>query len=141
MPQVNGVNAQNNYLGTTNIAYSPTTLANSLITVSCKKIEMALQSSYVGKQYIDNTSSNDRSLASYFVNNLRINYALQNVLSLKEIGFQSGTQQSFQRTILVERLCMVQFLPRQQPRKRPALLAAGRIQLSGGYHRQVLMKN
>lgn len=91
----NWTNTQNNNLGTTNIAYSPTTLANSLITVSYKKIEMALQSSYVGKQYIDNTSSNDRSLAAYFVNNLRINYALQNVLSLKEIGFSLALNNLF----------------------------------------------
>ncbi len=89
------VNAQNNYLGSTNIAYSPTTLANSLITVSYRNIEMALQSSYVGKQYIDNTSSNDRSLAAYFVNNFRINYTLQNVLSLKEIGFSLALNNLF----------------------------------------------
>jgi iron complex outermembrane receptor protein len=91
----NWVNSQSNKLGTTNIAYSPTTLANSLITVSCKNIEVGLQSSYVGKQYIDNTSSNDRSLASYFVNNLRINYTIRHVLSLKEIGFSLALNNLF----------------------------------------------
>jgi iron complex outermembrane receptor protein len=40
----------------------------------------------VGKQYIDNTSSYERKLDPYFVNDLLIRYNL-NVRPLKELGF------------------------------------------------------
>ncbi len=40
----------------------------------------------MGKQYIDNTSSNDRKLDPYFVNNIRLHYAIATRL-IKEIGF------------------------------------------------------
>ncbi|MDP4203131.1 MAG: TonB-dependent receptor [Bacteroidota bacterium] len=96
----NWVNSQSNKLGTTNIAYSPTTIGNSLITASFKNIEVGLQSSYVGKQYIDNTYSNNRSLSSYFVNNLRINYTIQHVLSLKEIAFSLALNNLFNKQYL-----------------------------------------
>ncbi|MFA6582086.1 MAG: TonB-dependent receptor, partial [Paludibacter sp.] len=41
---------------------------------------------YVGKQYIDNTGSNDRSLDAYFVNNLRLSYNLP-VKGIRGIAF------------------------------------------------------
>jgi iron complex outermembrane receptor protein len=81
------IDSKYNYLGTTDISYSPNVTANSIFTLAYKGFEARLQSSYVGKQYMDNTSSNDRSIASYLVNNLRLNYTLKNALSLKEIGF------------------------------------------------------
>jgi iron complex outermembrane receptor protein len=40
----------------------------------------------VGKQYLDNTSNNDRSIDPYFVNNLRIGYSLK-LKKLKSIDF------------------------------------------------------
>ena len=45
----------------------------------------SLQSNYVGKQYIDNTGSNERSLDPYFLNNIRLGYTF-NPKFLKEIG-------------------------------------------------------
>src|SRR5690606_15340144 len=79
--------AQSNDLGTTDIAYSPEVVANSIFTLTLGAFETALTSSYVGKQDIDNTSSNDRSLPAYFVNNLQARYTLQ-VPRVKSIEFQ-----------------------------------------------------
>ena len=56
------------------IAFSPSVVANSMISVDYKGWGAGLQSNYVGKQYIDNTTSNDRALDAYFVNNLRLGY-------------------------------------------------------------------
>ena len=68
------VGQQENQVGLTPIAYSPEFLANSMLTFTKGGFEAALQSVFVDKQYIDNTGSDDRSLAAYFVNNLRLTY-------------------------------------------------------------------
>lgn len=39
-----------------------------------KLFEISLISKYVGKQYFDNTSSTDRMLNPYFINNLKLSY-------------------------------------------------------------------
>lgn len=81
------IDAQSNDLGTTDIAYSPQVVANSIFTLTLGAFETALTSSYVGKQYIDNTSSDDRSLPAYFVNNLQARYTLE-LPKMKSIEFQ-----------------------------------------------------
>ncbi len=68
---------QENYLGTTDIAYSPNVIANSLFTFSYKQWEAGFHSNYVGKQYLDNSSSDDRKIDAYFVNNLRLAYTFK----------------------------------------------------------------
>jgi len=72
----NWTGQQQNNVGNTPIAFSPEMLANSMITFTNGNFEAGLQSNFVGKQYIDNTGSNDRSLKQYFVNNLRLSYNL-----------------------------------------------------------------
>ena len=63
-------------LGTTDIAFSPDVIANSLLSFEpADDLFLSLNSSYVGKQYIDNTSSDKRSLNPYFVNNLKVDYS------------------------------------------------------------------
>ncbi|HDR52025.1 MAG TPA: TonB-dependent receptor, partial [Mariniphaga anaerophila] len=65
-------------LGTTDIAFSPNVIANSqLVYKPGKNLSFAFISSYVGKQFIDNTSSDDRSLDAYFVNNLKVDYSFK----------------------------------------------------------------
>jgi iron complex outermembrane receptor protein len=65
-------------LGTTDIAFSPNVIANNqLVYELVKNLNFAFISSYVGKQFIDNTSSNDRSLNAYFVNNLKVDYSFK----------------------------------------------------------------
>lgn len=73
----NWIESRSNDLGTTNIAYSPDIIANSILTFSYRGFETALHSNYVGRQYLDNTSSKDRSIDAYFVNNLRASYTIK----------------------------------------------------------------
>ena len=63
-----------NALGTTDIAFSPRTIANSLFDFRLKNAFASFSSSYVSRQYLDNTSERMRSIDPYFVSNLRIGY-------------------------------------------------------------------
>jgi iron complex outermembrane receptor protein len=73
---------QANALGTTDIAFSPNIIAGSELI--CRfweraeqgHAEVALVTKYVGEQYLDNTSSTDRMLDAYVVNDLRLNVTL-----------------------------------------------------------------
>ncbi len=84
----NWLNTRSNYMGKTDIAYSPHIIANSIATFSYNNFEIAWHSNYVGKQFIDNTANNDRAIDAYFVNNVRLNYTfkLPYVKSI-EVGF------------------------------------------------------
>jgi iron complex outermembrane receptor protein len=76
------------YLGTTNLAFSPEIIVNSEINYNLfKNFDISLISQFVGKQYIDNTSSPDRMLDPYFVNNIRFNYWFETKF-IKVIEFQ-----------------------------------------------------
>jgi iron complex outermembrane recepter protein len=60
------------------IAFSPSVIvANTLSFSFSKNIFTDLQSKYVGKQFIDNTQSDERMLKGYFVNNLVIKYLIK----------------------------------------------------------------
>lgn len=61
----------------TEIAFSPpVTGASRLSWDITEGLAMNLDSKYVGRQYIDNTSSPDRMLDAYLVHNLRLNYRI-----------------------------------------------------------------
>ncbi|MDR1407044.1 MAG: TonB-dependent receptor [Tannerella sp.] len=66
-----------NYLGTTDIAFSPDMMANSRFDFELKGFSATFSSSYVGRQYMDNTSSRARSLDPFFVSNLRAGYTFR----------------------------------------------------------------
>ena len=70
----------------TPIAYSPSVIWNNAFTVNFGRFEAKLSEQYVGKQYLDNTGSDERSLDAYFVSNLRLSYALA-VKKLRGIDF------------------------------------------------------
>ena len=71
----------------TDISFSPSIIAGSKFTFNILKgFNAGFTSKYIGKQYIDNTQSKDRSLNPYFVNNLHISYTLK-IRYIKEIGF------------------------------------------------------
>jgi len=73
-------------LGETDLAFSPSVIGGSRITYEViNDLKIILQSKYVGKQYIDNTSSEDRTLDNYFVNDLTIRYNFKTKL-IQEIG-------------------------------------------------------
>jgi iron complex outermembrane receptor protein len=81
----------------TDIAFSPALIAGSELAYdiinrqfgadNAKKqvLNVAIISKYVGKQYVDNTQHESRSLPGFLVNDLRIRYVLQNI-GLSEIG-------------------------------------------------------
>jgi iron complex outermembrane recepter protein len=74
-------------LGTTDLAFSPEIVAGSYISYKFfKGLDVNLISKYVGKQFIDNTSNDSRSLDPYFKNDLVINYTIK-TKHIKEIGF------------------------------------------------------
>ena len=67
----------------TDIAFSPNTIASlGLLYEPIKNLELGLMSKYVGKQYLDNTSNENRKLNEYYLTNLTLNY------SFKKLGFK-----------------------------------------------------
>lgn len=63
--------------GTTDIALSPSIVAGSTITATpFKNASIAFVSKYVSRQYLDNTSDKQRSLAGYGVHDLRLQYLI-----------------------------------------------------------------
>lgn len=74
-------------LGETDISYSPEVIGSSILTWNpTKGMGVSFISKYVGEQFFDNTSNNDRKIDAYFVNNLRFEYAVQPKW-MKEIAF------------------------------------------------------
>lgn len=74
-------------IGKTNIAFSPEIVAASSITyIPFKKMECTLTTKYVGNQFIDNSSSKDRMLDAYLVNNFTIRYSIHPKF-FKEVSF------------------------------------------------------
>jgi len=70
-----------NFLGETNLAFSPAIIGGSMISFEIiHNLKLSLQSKYIGKQYIDNTASTDRSLDSYFVNDASCRYSFNTKL-------------------------------------------------------------
>ncbi len=66
------------YFQKTNIAFSPAVVAGSgLSFIPVKNGELTLLSKYVSRQYLDNTSQKSRSLNAYFVQDIRMAYALK----------------------------------------------------------------
>jgi iron complex outermembrane receptor protein len=64
----------NEYSGT-DISFSPSIIASNALMYKFEKgIEVEFSTKYVGKQYLDNTSNEDRSLPGYTFSNLRIGY-------------------------------------------------------------------
>jgi iron complex outermembrane receptor protein len=75
------------YLGTTDISFSPDIVSGSVLTwTAAKNFHIAWASKYVGRQYIDNTSSKERSLDPYWVNNVNLDYTLH-FKGVKSLGF------------------------------------------------------
>lgn len=59
-------------LGDTEISFSPAVVGAAIATIDAGRgFSLSWESKYVGRQYLDNTSSPDRRLPAYWVNNLR----------------------------------------------------------------------
>lgn len=72
-------------IGETDISFSPDIVAGgNLCYIPFKGFQASFISKYVGKQYIDNSSSSDRMLNPYFISNLLIIYTIKTKF-IKEI--------------------------------------------------------
>ena len=61
----------------TDISFSPNVVFNSQLSwMPAKKFQVSLLSRYVGDQYLDNTSNENRRLDAYFVNDLQLQYSI-----------------------------------------------------------------
>lgn len=70
----------------TDISFSPNVIAAAnFIFKPIKNLEIGFLNKYVGKQYLDNTSDNERAIKEYFVTDLRVNYTIYTKL-IKEIN-------------------------------------------------------
>jgi len=70
----------------TDISFSPNIVSSAILSVKpVKGLEIAIISKYVGKQYLDNTSNNARSIHGYHVLSARINYNIKTSV-IPEIG-------------------------------------------------------
>ena len=82
------VGQQANELGDTHISFSPSIVGSSQIRVEpIKNLGLSFITKYVGSQYIDNTSSDDRKLDAYLVNNFKVDYNV-NVKGTKGVNLQ-----------------------------------------------------
>jgi len=62
-------------LGETHISFSPELIGSSILRYEpIKNMGVSLISKYVGEQYFDNTSSSDRKLDAYLLNNIGFDY-------------------------------------------------------------------
>jgi iron complex outermembrane receptor protein len=78
---------ESKHLGMTDLSFSPGIIVhNTFIYEPIERLRITLLSSYVSRQYIDNTSSEDRSLDPYFINNILFNYTIP-AKFVREIGF------------------------------------------------------
>ncbi len=58
------------------ISYSPSVIGSAEITITpIKYVELSLMSKYVGKQFLDNTSNDERRLKDYFTEDLKLSFS------------------------------------------------------------------
>jgi iron complex outermembrane receptor protein len=61
----------------TDIAFSPSVIYGSTLTYTVGAFEASILRKYVGKQYLDNTSDDARSLAAYNTHDIRVKYTMK----------------------------------------------------------------
>lgn len=82
-------------IGNTDISFSPDIIASSDISVMpIKNLKLSLVTKYVGKQYIDNTSSDEKSIDAYLVNNINLYYTIHPGF-VKQIDFMLNLNNVF----------------------------------------------
>ncbi len=73
----------------TDISFSPNVIAGSGFSYSpVQNLEFSLLTKYVGSQYLDNTSTNARSIDGYLTNDIRVRYSWKFTF-MKEISFSA----------------------------------------------------
>ncbi len=83
----NGGTIKNQY-NKTDISFSPAVVGGGSINIiPVKNAEISLISKYVSRQYMDNTSQQSRSLNPYYVQDIRLTYAMPEFRFLKSTTF------------------------------------------------------
>lgn len=78
---------QINNLSKTDISFSPNLIAGGQLSYNpVKDVELAFMTKYVSKQFMDNTSDDNRSLDAFFVNDFRASYSIKPKI-VKELTF------------------------------------------------------
>jgi len=76
------------YLGTVDIAYSPGLIASGELEIHpLKSLVFRITNKYVGKQYYDNTMSDERMISPYFVSNASVDFTRE-TKSIGEISMR-----------------------------------------------------
>lgn len=71
----------------TDIAFSPSIIAGSSLSfIPFRNADVTLLTKYVGRQYLDNTANDSRTIDAYFVNDLRLTYSWKPAFA-KQINF------------------------------------------------------
>jgi iron complex outermembrane receptor protein len=71
----------------TDISFSPNVIAGGIFSYTAfKGMEISWLTKFVGKQYLDNTSNEERKIDSYFINDLRLVYTVH-PKGMREIAF------------------------------------------------------
>lgn len=84
-----------NTFKSSDIAFSPNFIGGSTLTFEAfKNFKISFISKYVGAQFLDNTSSADRKLDAFFVNDARINYSIKTKF-IREIGLTLAVNNLF----------------------------------------------
>jgi iron complex outermembrane receptor protein len=92
----NGLQNETTHANTT-IGFSPSVTSAITVTVlPVKNVEISLLSKYVGKQYLDNTQSEDRTLGSFYTQDARASFTLTNKL-FKAVTFIAQVSNVFNR--------------------------------------------
>lgn len=74
---------QDSVVGTTTIAFSPSITALSLFTFDVADFTATIQTSIVGKQYLDNTEDENASMRAYSTTNINLQYLLPVKLEIR----------------------------------------------------------
>ena len=83
------------------LAFSPSVIAGGELTATVWKsgrfgsASITWASKYVGKQFLDNTGSNDRALDAYLVNDMRANLAFTGIRGLDELAIHLSARNLF----------------------------------------------
>ncbi len=76
-----------NKFAKTDISFSPNLIAGGQLSYNpAKNVELAWMTKYVSKQFMDNTSDDNRSLNAFFVNDIRASYSIKPKI-VKELTF------------------------------------------------------
>ena len=79
---------QQNVFTDSDIAFSPSVIAGSRFTYNITpRFDASLLSKYVGRQFLDNTSNEDRSINPYMVQDIQLRYKIELEL-IQEIEFK-----------------------------------------------------